>query len=418
MPSEGWVRQQFRVLSAAERREFLAAVWAVRGYETSVEDAVVLVRDEAARVHDQTARVRDDALELRVVGRWPWRDHTADVVVGLYDTDRARKYAAAREAEFVTPATLAQLLLYGIERSEAEQITREYFGTALSEAPSTQASSRLSSSVLGVLTVVVIAIVAASLGSVPTTSGGPPQVSGSAPDAEIQTTDGSEMAIALPGTHSCTGRVPGPDSNALSRNGTIDAERLADIHQKQLAEQPQRVTLTYTGPRNTSFKSGVVRDRLSFRSNGTHTRYVRTRTIVTDSDETIEWNADVYVDEQGFWIHRNGETRSLHRHIWDDFQRALVWPYHSVLRDTELNVTEVRPFGTQFYRATVRSESAQRRNFSAVAYLTPCQEIEYLSISYVHAETGEPVSLEIVYDDLDRDDSIPAPSWYPERVDG
>jgi hypothetical protein len=63
--------------------------------------------------------------------------------------------------------------------------------------------------------------------------------------------------------------------------------------------------------------------------------------------------ADVYVGDQRVWIHGNGETSSLHWHIWEDFQRALVWPYHSVLRNTELNVTQVRPFGTQFYRATV-----------------------------------------------------------------
>jgi hypothetical protein len=208
------------------------------------------------------------------------------------------------------------------------------------------------------------------------------------------------------------GRFPESDPGTPWTNDSIHAEQLAAIHQKQLAERPQQVTLTYTGPRNTSFKSSIVNERLLFRSNGTHTRYVRTQTRVTGEGETIEWNDDVYVDDQGFSIHRDGEAESLHRYIWDEFKRALVWPYLSILRNAELNVTQVRPFGTPFYRAAVESESAQRRNFRAIAYLSSCGELEYLSVSYVHAGSNEPVSLEIVYEDLDTDDPVTPPSWF------
>lgn len=34
---------------------------------------------------------------------------------------------------------------------------------------------------------------------------------------------------------------------------------------------------------------------------------------------------------------------------------------------------------------------------------------------WIH-RNGEPVSLEIVYEEMERNDSIPAPTWYRERT--
>lgn len=407
--SDAWIARQFSALSATERCRFLAALWEARGYETSVDGASVVVHGEETR-------------RLTAVGRWPWRSGDADIVVGVRDTNRARAYADARDAEFVAPAALRRLLLYGIERDDAEDLTREYFGTSVTEAPASRFPSRLPPpALLSVLTVAMVVVIASSLGPVPAASS-PQRAPGAAADAELRDLNRSPGSAtpSPPLERSCVSSYSDAEHGNASthENGssheTVNARRLVQLHQDQLTDRPQRVTFLYTGPSNISFKSGVVRERITFRTNGSHGRYVRQQLIADSSGATTEWTDDVYLDDHGIWIHRNNNTRPLRSHVWRDLQRSLLWPFRTV--PEEMRVTRVRPLGNDLYRLAAETDSAERARYRAVGYLTPCDRLVHVSISYVHPETGEAVAIEIGYDTLDADTEISPPSWYREAV--
>lgn len=419
---EGWVARKFRTLSATQRRQFLADLWEARGYETDVDGDGVIVRDAGGRPTDSDTR------RLAVVGRWPWRSTPADVCVGTHDTNRARSVAAESGAEFVSPTELYRLLLYGIDRADAEAITHEYFGTAVTDVAVAGASSRLASPTgLGVLAVATILVIALSLGSAPTATGTVPPVAESSASTELPVVNSSESsasAAVAPG-RSCAvngGGAPLDGHGAsVDEHGerpplpaTLTGQQLGEVHEEQLEQrESQHVRFTYTGPENSSLKSGIVRETVEYRTNGSRARYTREQTLITDEGETLSWRDDVYADRYSVWIHRDGRTGSLQSHIWDEFRQSLAWPYQILLRTTELQVTRVELFGDRYYRAAATDDTGSRPDFRARAYLTPCGTLVYLSVSYRHPETGAPVSLEIRYDDLDGN-GVPPPRWYAE----
>lgn len=400
--SEAWVARQFSALSAGERHRFLAALWGAQGYETSVDSGSVLVHG-------------DQPQKLAVVGRWPLRSSDADIVVGKRDTDRARAYAHAHDAEFVPPAVLRRLLLYGIDRDTADELTREYFGTAVTEvSPSPDRSPLSPPALLSLLTIVLVVVIAGSLGTVPAASS-TPQISTASdpgPRAVNQSPDSASLSL-LPG-RSCASSCGYAEGDNTSRRETMNTQRLAQRHQTQLTRQPQHVTFLYTGPSNTSFKSGVVREQISIRTNGSHGRYMRQQRIVNRSGATVEWTDDVYIDDHGVWIHRNNRTRPLRGHVWRDLQRSLLWPYYTV--PEQLRVTQVQLQGMDLYKMTAEADSAERADYRVVAYTTPRERLLSLSISYEHPETGESVSIRVEYNAVEPDAEIPPPSWYQDTA--
>jgi hypothetical protein len=417
---EGWVARKFRALSANQRRQFLADLWAARGYETDVDGGAVVVRDaEGGPTRERTRR------RLAVVGRWPWRSTTADVCVGTHDTDRARSVAAASGAEFVSPTELHRLLLYGIDRTDADAITREHFGTAVTEVSVAGASSRLASPTgLGVLAVATILVIALSLGSAPKATGAGPQFSEPSTGTQLPAMNGSSSPAPITTGGSCAGADDSRSERPLPE--TLTGQQLGELHEQQVEQPPQQVQFTYTGPKESTLKSGIVRETVEYRTNSSNARYTRGQRLITDEGDVIEWTDDVYVDEYSVWIHRDGRTGSLQAHIWNEFRQALAWPYQILLRTTELEVTRVTLFGEQYYRAAATGDaaartdfpvgSASRTDFRAQVYLTPCGRLVYLIVSYRHAETGAPVTLEITYDEFE-DGDVPPPPWYEEISD-
>lgn len=137
-------------LDAREFVDFCAALWTARGYETRVrDDRVVATRDDARIV----VLIRPDPGRLaRATGRLrPVRDRadaggiddrSVDVVVTATDDRRATRLAEHHGARLVGPTAVADLLLYGISRADADALTRRYFGetTAGLLAPETTGS--------------------------------------------------------------------------------------------------------------------------------------------------------------------------------------------------------------------------------------------------------------------------------------
>ena len=126
VPSEAAFARRYRSLSAAERREFVAALWAARGWETTREAG-----DPNLVVARHDGRVR------RVAVGTPVPDD-ADVVVGE-GTRRLRSASPRRRAEavgatYVSPADLRDRLCYGVDRDVADRLFRRHFGVDLASA--------------------------------------------------------------------------------------------------------------------------------------------------------------------------------------------------------------------------------------------------------------------------------------------
>jgi len=129
VPSEAAFARRFRALSAAERRRFVAALWAARGWETSHETAEATV--VVARRDGETRRI--------AVGT-PVPDD-ADVVVDETGRSAAvRRRAEAVGASRVSPADLRDKLLYGVDRDTADRLFSRHFGVDLATAATTDAA--------------------------------------------------------------------------------------------------------------------------------------------------------------------------------------------------------------------------------------------------------------------------------------
>ncbi|ESS03025.1 MAG: hypothetical protein A07HR67_02534, partial [uncultured archaeon A07HR67] len=128
VPSEAAFARQFRALSTAERRRFVAALWTARGWETSHETA------EATLVV-----ARRDGETRRIAVGTPVPD---DVDVVVDETGRSaavRRRTEATGASRVSPADLRDKLLYGVDRDTADRLFCRHFGVDLAAAATTDA---------------------------------------------------------------------------------------------------------------------------------------------------------------------------------------------------------------------------------------------------------------------------------------
>ncbi len=157
----GAVTERLRALDSESFVEFCAALWRARGYETRRvgdrfvarrrdERLVVLPRSSSRRVGRLGARLRgrlspggtvrgtngDGSAAPTPLGT----DVDADLVVAPVDAQWASRLADRHGARFVGPETLANLLLYGLPRTDADALATRYFGAStnalLAEAPS------------------------------------------------------------------------------------------------------------------------------------------------------------------------------------------------------------------------------------------------------------------------------------------
>lgn len=404
--------RRFRRLSRDEQRDFLAVVWAARGYETSVEAGHVVIAGER--------RYR-----VEVVRRWAIRTQDADpdVVVGTHDTARARAYADRYDATFVSPADLYDLLWYGVDRDRARAIVDDHLEGSLLALPeiSVPVPSITRLSRTATATVIVAAVVLLLVGGVVlfVESGGQ--------DHLEPTEQTSDSAIeAGPVASDATDEYP----PGLSADGITDASELVHTHQTRMSGLSRTNTISYEGPSTWLFMDSTrYESSLQIDAENNYLYSVNRTTTDPHRNETIVVVEDTYhVDDTTFTrSQRKNDTDVLHTStdVQDrsPAQRATGLPHLLLEGALTANETDVEPVEAPddaAYRVTATGESTEFQRgqfmwvtdeFETVAYFAANGRLVELTVSYVHLQTGERASIEITYSDVGAVDRIQPPEW-------
>ena len=131
----GAVERRLRRLDSRQFVAFCAALWAARGYETRIDDDLIVATrgDERLSVLPRTepgvlARAAA-TVRSRLAGRSATAvDRRIDVVVAPVDAGWASRLADHHGARLVGPTELADRLLYGIPRADADELAVRYLG--------------------------------------------------------------------------------------------------------------------------------------------------------------------------------------------------------------------------------------------------------------------------------------------------
>jgi len=467
VPSTASFARRFRGLSAPARRDFVAALWAARGWETTVGETEPNV--VAARRDGRTRRI--------AVGTPVPAD--ADVVVGD-GTRRVRSASPRRRAEsvgatYVSPADLRERLLYGTERDAADRLFRRHFGVALAAAGadadpgSDGVSPRVSvgarsvaagnplAAAVAVAALLSVAVAVLAVGGVPALAGLPgldgAEPAPTAPDppadgeyaaaAAIGTAASAERATAalddaaylglyreaLVGTVGSTARTP----PGVFLTGVYDPETLAAAHVATAGElSSASVVLVASGPANATDLDAATGGRVGIAGDGgvelavaSDARYRLTgsanESIVNATHDGV---AEVYADGERVHERTAGpagvETRRVPPAAAPN-ATALVGevaeePIRRFLNGSE---STVRPAATSvpLYRVEVGGDPGalgdEVSDFRSIAFVTADGLVLELSASYVHEPTGERVRVAFRYARLDDTAGVP-PSWYWE----
>lgn len=238
--------RRFRALSARERRAFLAALWDRRGYETRIEDDVVVAVDGDG---SEERRIGVVGLLSRSI------PDDADAVVATRDHDRLRGLAADADAEYYGPAALRDLLAYGVSRDAGDALARDHLGTPLS-VPDRETASGIGpvggvagavALLLIVGTVLTLAGVGVPVGDDATADSG--TVGSAANDVTTRTpstpeSTPSSSAEATPDDdHAWAPFAPGVTESGVDEPGT-----LIEAHRSLTAGTDRDYRLVYDGP--------------------------------------------------------------------------------------------------------------------------------------------------------------------------
>jgi hypothetical protein len=468
VPSEAAFARRYRSLSAAERRDFVAALWAARGWETTGEgtepNVVLARRDGRTRRVAVGAPVPDDA----------------DVVVG--DGTRRllaaspKRRAAAVEATSVSPADLRERLLYGIDRDAADRLYRDHFGVDLATAAATDAAdtggvrrrvTRVGRRVtadggvaLGVVALAALLVAAAAVlaagglsqfagiaglgadAAGPEPAAPPPPVDGeyAAAASAIGTAESAQRGAAslddaslgldedgLTGTIGSTARTP----PGVFLTGVHDADALADAHVAAVRNRSAAsFVLVASGPANGTDPAATTGERIGIAGDGgvemtvasaTRYRLVESANASIASpagDGPVETFADGDAAYRRTARSEGVETRRLSTAETPDGTTLVAETAEEPIRRF-LNGSDstVRAAATELplYRIEVAGDSAalgdEVRGFRAVAFVTADGLVLELSAAYVHVPTGERVRVAFRYDRFG-DTAVAPPAWY------
>lgn len=402
--------RRFRRCSPCERRVLLAAIWSARGYDTRIEDGVVLA----------------DGQTIDVIGRWPWgrTDTTADVLVGTHDTPLARRYARGHDATFVSPAALRDVLLYGIDRQAAERIAQTHLGCPVTGATTGTGTgtSGPDSTPIGreyrltaVLVGIVLAVAVIALAGV----GSPTGVIGSTTAGTVDDTDFGTGAIPV---HADTGTDP---PAGLSATGVENASALATTHHDLIVESQRTSTVRYTGPANTSLFSNATRYESTLQAHSSYMyRYSVRQTVREGKNQTrmeyVEYSDGARIYSQfrvdgGEPEIAGGDWMSGTNHRPDREQDAITTLYAGALSAPGTGVTTIERQHDVVYEVRVAGDPEtfpdETTDFRAVAYVTSDGQLLALAIRYVHPETGDPVAVDVTYHDVGELGHLDPPAW-------
>lgn len=353
-------------LDSAACQQFVADLWAARGFETALDGACVTA-----------TRPGRSLVILPLVGRHPadsfpreiGTDTDVDVIVSF--DGRARSAIADRtDARLLTPVDIREMLRYAVSPVDRERISRQHLGAVPSDlqpplplrvaAAAEGFQQRVGPLAVAVLTVLVVLVVATAGGSLD------PLASSSAADFGVddasQATGSNEVADA-PGTATSTPTAPSParvppgtlaNVPGVSYEGVTNLTALAVAHDRALGEQSYSLWTDRYRPENgIPDAPRTQRDTDIAVANGTY--------LVEESFERAGERSSgqrlvrvVYFDGADWYVDDRSGTQPTVRWIDGDASGISVSPDPRVLRRTlvtryldtpRTNVTERLDFG-------------------------------------------------------------------------
>ncbi|MFB6211430.1 MAG: hypothetical protein ABEI76_07825, partial [Halobacteriales archaeon] len=264
---ESTFADRLRELPTEQVVEFVADLWAARGYETRIEgQQVIATRDGDRRrlaIDHGTSVWKRTA--IRALGGRPRSSQppdSVDVVVTTASQRRVRRLSARLEQEVIGIPTLRELLLYAISPPQADRLCWAYFDRPAREQvvggdASWVATRNGRLALLGVIGLTILMIAGGVVGT-PTTAGWlglEPPVSTATPRSQQAGQSPTGTPTPLP-----TGITPAPETEVftvrssrgtpslpagLSERGLSDPEALIDGHIEELAGRSYTWTITY-----------------------------------------------------------------------------------------------------------------------------------------------------------------------------
>jgi hypothetical protein len=353
-------------LDTATRRAFVADLWAARGHETTVDDAVVVARrhGESLTVYPlPSCRFPSSGLHPP-----PRPDRPVDVVVA-FDATTPEWAAVAADVRVLTLADLRAMLRYGLDPAAADSICRRHLGAAPAALPP-PLSLRLRDRVatlrgvdesVGVTAVVAlvacVVLVFAATGALFADDGSEPLLgadSRGAPGSEVLTPDPTPTPAS---SASATGTSPDVGSMAtvpgVGPDGVTNLTALAVAHDRELGQNYTLWTDRYR-PRNGVPDAPRTQRDTDIAVAGD--RYLVEETFETGDDRHLV--RVVYFDGTDWYVDdRSTETASVR---WVNGSRGDVAPNPHRLRRTLVQRYLDTPTSTVTERVDVGRDTRYR----------------------------------------------------------
>lgn len=218
-----------RGLSCREFEAFVADLWAARGFETAVEDGVVVAVQSGERrrlgVHHGAGWLARFA---------PGPSHEAvDAVV----TSGAGDSQTPGDVTTIDAGALREMALYAIDRAECERLFRRHLGRPVAAAADDEPAVPLTGS--GAVAVVAVALLLVA------------GVGGFGPPTAPQSSTANVTPVSTDSVPSPADVTTGePTAPSVRVSGFESADRLASAHAQAVDGQSRRWSLTFRAYRN------------------------------------------------------------------------------------------------------------------------------------------------------------------------
>lgn len=433
VPTDEFARE-FRALPASERTAFVAALWDARGWETTIEEDVVAERD------DERRRIR--VVDPGWFGTPNLGD--ADTLVAARDREAVRAAVSEAGVEYVSPADLHDLLLYGIDREAASDLYESTFDQPLERTPpepesnvdeseagqggaiaaASAALPTLSGNRRGVAALLLLLLVGVAVVGSPLPADSPEQRSVTVGDA----TSGDERAGAIGGASPSPTALPGL-LPGVTRAGVVDPSALAAAHVQQVQNRSRVRSVTVTGPPNTSVMGRAVAQNLTTRI--VNESYYRHR-AASRFDGEDEWTSRVGVYADGEQVYQRltlgNDTRYSRYSVterpatqYDDLT-SYLYRYFAGANDTIVRCAIDYDTDCPTYRIEVDGEppavlEGEVENYEALAIVSDRGVITTIRASYTlpdRDDDGERDQVRFALDYQFEEVEVTVPSWLSE----
>lgn len=421
-------RREFAALLDRLDREafarFLAALWAARGREVTVDGDALVADGRRVRVH--TARRRLPAA-LAIAG---FDLGGADAVATTHPGAAAR--LRERGIEVLGPAEIRRATLYGIDRAEAEGLCREHLGRSLDCEPSSgpirslAGLSDVGSSATVVALILAIALVAAigvpvGLVDFPGDGDGDGSAGGTPAASDDATTTPVEPDQWTDGDGSGDG-VARDLPPGVTTEGVRNASALSRAHADATVGRSYEWRLAYSRSeggnpvlRGSSSWTQIVRvaDGRAFR-----------RTVLSSTGPPERFlsgtGVDVYAEGDVRYARTNGsvDVETGESAVETEAARAADRAAELVARflaaENVVSIEATTREGDTYYRVIARGiDTRSEIRYRAVALVDPSGFVPRLEVSYRAEDGGESVSIVSRYS-ASGNVTVERPSWTAE----